>query len=273
MTVCKVMNLIRLLTYIKLLERIIKNMILQDKVAIVTGSSRGIGAAIAEKLALAGASVIVNYSSSASHAEQVVSNITSAGGKAIAVKASVNSEEDIKMLFATAEKEFSTTADILVNNAGITRDNLLIRMKNEEFDDVIDTNVRSIFLSTRLAAIQMMKKRYGKIINISSIVGFSGNPGQFNYVASKAALTGMTKSAALELASRGIRVNAIAPGFIETDMTAALKDEFKDEYKKKIPLKSFGTANDVAEAALYLASPVSDYMTGQTLHLNGGLYL
>jgi len=248
-------------------------MVLQDKIAIVTGASRGIGKAIAIKLASSGASVIVNYSSSADQAEEVASLIRSTGGKAISFKASVNIEEEVKSLFGIAEKEFGSTVDILVNNAGITKDNLIIRMKNSEFDDVIDINLRSVFFTTRLAAKTMIKKRYGKIINISSVVGFSGNAGQFNYVATKSAMIGMTKSAALELASRGIRVNAIAPGFIETDMTSVLTDEQKDKYIERIPLGYIGSTNDIAEASLYLASPVSDYMTGQTIHLNGGLYL
>ena len=174
--------------------------------------------------------------------------------------------------FSAVEKKLGPV-DILVNNAGITKDNLLMRMKTEEWDMVIDVNLKGAFLCTRRALKGMMKNRYGKIINISSVVGFSGNAGQFNYSATKAGVIGMTKSAALECASRGIRVNAVAPGFIETDMTASISDDMKAAYMEKIPLKSLGKPEDIANAVIYLASPLSDYMTGQTLHLNGGMYL
>ena len=175
-------------------------------------------------------------------------------------------------MFTAVEKSLGPV-DILVNNAGITKDNLLMRMKTEEWDSVIDVNLKGAFLCTRRAVKGMMKNRYGKIINISSVVGFAGNAGQFNYSATKAGIIGMTKSAALECASRGIRVNAVAPGFIETDMTASLSDDVKAAYMEKIPLKSLGKPEDIANAVVYLASPLSDYMTGQTLHLNGGMYL
>ncbi len=175
-------------------------------------------------------------------------------------------------MFSAVEKKLGPV-DILVNNAGITKDNLLMRMKTEEWDMVIDVNLKGAFLCTRRALKGMMKNRYGKIINISSVVGFSGNAGQFNYSATKAGVIGMTKSAALECASRGIRVNAVAPGFIETDMTASISDDMKAAYMEKIPLKSLGKPEDIANAVIYLASPLSDYMTGQTLHLNGGMYL
>lgn len=245
---------------------------LNDKIALVTGASRGIGKAIAIALAAAGAKVIVNYSSSESEATDVVKHITDAGGIAEAFKASVCNEEDVDAMFKAIEKSFGSV-DILVNNAGITKDNLLIRMKSEEWDKVLEVNLKGAFLCTKLAASAMMKKRYGKIINISSVVGFSGNAGQFNYCATKAGLIGMTKSAALELGGRGIRVNAVAPGFIDTDMTAKLTENFKEEYMKKIPLKSFGKPEDVSQAVLFLASSASDYITGQTIHVNGGLYL
>lgn len=246
---------------------------LKDKIAIVTGASRGIGRTVAKELAKAGAKVCVNYASSADSANELVSEIVASGGTAFAFKASVNNEEEVNAMFAETESRFGASLDILVNNAGITKDNLIIRMKNEEWDEVIDINLKGVFLCMRLAAKSMMKKRYGKIINISSVVGFTGNAGQLNYTAAKAGVIGMTKSAALELASRGIRVNAIAPGFIGTDMTAKLPDAIRDEFLKKIPLKEIGKPEDISKAVLYLASPDSDYMTGQTLHLNGGLYL
>lgn len=248
-----------------------KNM-LKDKVALVTGASRGIGKAIAIHLAANGAKVAINYSSSESSAIEVAEIIKKNGGTAEIFKARVNVESEVEEMFTAIEKSLGVV-DILVNNAGITKDNLLMRMKTEEWDSVIDVNLKGTFLCTRRAVKGMMKNRYGKIINISSVVGFAGNAGQFNYSATKAGVIGMTKSAALELASRGIRVNAVAPGFIETDMTASLTDEVKAAYLEKIPLKSLGKPEDIANAVAYLASPLSDYMTGQTLHLNGGMYL
>lgn len=245
---------------------------LKDKVALVTGASRGIGKAIALALAENGAAVAVNYSSSEASAVEVAELIGKNGGKAEIFKARVNVEAEVEEMFSAVEKSLGPV-DILVNNAGITKDNLLMRMKTEEWDSVIDVNLKGAFLCTRRAVKGMMKNRYGKIINISSVVGFAGNAGQFNYSATKAGIIGMTKSAALECASRGIRVNAVAPGFIETDMTASLSDDVKAAYMEKIPLKSLGKPEDIANAVVYLASPLSDYMTGQTLHLNGGMYL
>ncbi len=245
---------------------------LKDKVALVTGASRGIGKAIALGLAENGAAVAVNYSSSEESALEVAELIQKNGGKAEIFKARVNVEAEVEEMFSGVEKSLGPV-NILVNNAGITKDNLLMRMKTEEWDSVIDVNLKGVFLCTRRAVKSMMKNRYGKIINISSVVGFSGNAGQFNYTAAKAGIIGMTKSAALEFASRGIRVNAVAPGFIETDMTASLPDDVKAAYMEKIPLKSLGRPEDIANAVVYLASPLSDYMTGQTLHLNGGIYL
>lgn len=245
---------------------------LKDKVALVTGASRGIGKAIAIALAHQGAKVAINYSSSDDAAIEVCEIIRKNGGTAEIFKAKVNVEEEVDSMFAAIEEKLGSV-EILVNNAGITKDNLLMRMKTEEWDNVIDVNLKGAFLCTRRVLKGMMKARYGKIINISSVVGFSGNAGQFNYSATKAGIIGMTKSAALELGSRGIRVNAVAPGFIETDMTAVLTDEVKAAYMEKIPLKALGKVEDIANAVVYLASPLSDYMTGQTLHLNGGLYL
>lgn len=245
---------------------------LKDKVALVTGASRGIGKAIALSLAENGAAVAINYSSSEASALEVAEIIRKNGGKAEIFKARVNEEAEVEEMFTAIEKSLGPV-DILVNNAGITKDNLIMRMKTEEWDSVIDVNLKSTFLCTRRALKAMMKNRYGKIINLSSVVGFSGNAGQFNYSATKAGVIGMTKSAALECASRGIRVNAVAPGFIETDMTASLSDDVKAAYMEKIPLKLLGKPEDIANAVVYLASPLSDYMTGQTLHLNGGMYL
>ena len=245
---------------------------LKGKVALVTGASRGIGKAIALGLAENGAAVAVNYSSSESSALEVAEIIRKNGGKAEIFKARVNEEAEVEEMFSAVEKKLGPV-DILVNNAGITKDNLLMRMKTEEWDMVIDVNLKGAFLCTRRALKSIKKNRYGKIINISSVVGFSGNAGQFNYSATKAGVIGMTKSAALECASRGIRVNAVAPGFIETDMTASISDDMKAAYMEKIPLKSLGKPEDIANAVIYLASPLSDYMTGQTLHLNGGMYL
>ena len=245
---------------------------LKGKVALVTGASRGIGRAIALALAENGAAVAVNYSSSESSALEVAELIRKNGGKAEIFKAGINIETEVEEMFSAIEKSLGPV-DILVNNAGITKDNLLMRMKTEEWDSVIDVNLKGTFLCTRRAVRGMMKNRYGKIINISSVVGFTGNAGQFNYSATKAGVIGMTKTAALEFASRSIRVNAVAPGFIETDMTASLPDDVKAAYMEKIPLKSLGRPEDIANAVVYLASPLSDYMTGQTLHLNGGMYL
>lgn len=246
---------------------------LKDKIAVVTGASRGIGKAIAIELAKAGAKVAVNYSSSQNEAEEVVKIITDNGGVAFAVKASVNVGEEVEAMFKAVEENLGGSCDILVNNAGITKDNLLIRMKDEEFDKVIDVNLKGVFLCTRLVAKSMMKKKYGKIINISSVVGFSGNAGQFNYCATKSGVIGMTKSAAIELASKGVRVNAVAPGFIDTDMTSALPENIKNAMIEKVPLKSVGVGSDIAKAVLFLASSDSDYITGQTIHVNGGLYM
>ena len=245
---------------------------LKGKVALVTGASRGIGKAIALALAENGAAVAVNYSSSEASALEVAEIIRKNGGRAEIIKARVNVDSEVEEMFTAVEKSLGPF-DIFVNNAGITKDNLLMRMKTEEWDSVIDVNLKGAFLCTRRAVKGMMKNRYGKIINISSVVGFAGNAGQFNYSATKAGIIGMTKSAALECASRGIRVNAVAPGFIETDMTASLSDDVKAAYMEKIPLKSLGKPEDIANAVVYLASPLSDYMTGQTLHLNGGMYL
>lgn len=245
---------------------------LTGKTAIITGASRGIGAEIAKRFAKAGANVVVNYSGSQQKAEAVVEAIEENGGKAIAVKANVADAEAVK---AMVEETMSTfgTVDILVNNAGITRDNLMMRMKDDEWDDVINTNLKGVFVCTKAVTRQMMKQRSGRIVNIASIVGVMGNAGQANYVASKAGVIGLTKTTARELASRGITANAVAPGFITTDMTDQLNEEIQKSMMSQIPLGRFGKPEEVAKAALFLASDEASYMTGQTLHLDGGMVM
>ncbi|MCP6681436.1 3-oxoacyl-[acyl-carrier-protein] reductase [Bacillus nakamurai] len=245
---------------------------LNEKTAVVTGASRGIGRAIALDLAKNGANVVVNYSGNEAKANEVVDEIKSLGRNAIAVKADVSNPEEVQNMMKEAIAEFSSI-DILVNNAGITKDNLLMRMKENEWDDVININLKGVFNCTKAVTRQMMKQRSGRIINVSSIVGVSGNPGQANYVAAKAGVIGLTKSSAKELASRNITVNAIAPGFISTDMTDKLSKEVQDEMLKQIPLARFGDPGDVSSVVTFLASEGSRYMTGQTLHIDGGMVM
>ncbi|WP_077617786.1 3-oxoacyl-[acyl-carrier-protein] reductase [Bacillus sinesaloumensis] len=245
---------------------------LNGKVALVTGASRGIGRTIALELAKAGAKVAVNYSGSEQKANEVVDEIKALGQEAVAIQANVSDSESVTNMVKEVISTFGSL-DILVNNAGITRDNLLMRMKEEEWDDVININLKGVFLCTKAVTRQMMKQRSGKIINIASIVGVSGNPGQANYVAAKAGVIGLTKTAAKELASRNINVNAVAPGFITTDMTDKLPDDVKNEMLKLIPLARFGDTTDISGAVLFLASDNSTYMTGQTLHIDGGMVM
>ncbi|MDQ0427804.1 3-oxoacyl-[acyl-carrier protein] reductase [Planomicrobium stackebrandtii] len=245
---------------------------LAGKTAIITGASRGIGAEIARKFAADGAKVVVNYSGSQEKAEAVVADIQANGGEAIAVKANVSDAESVKAMVDETMKTFGSV-DILVNNAGITRDNLMMRMKDDEWDDVININLKGVFICTKAVTRQMMKQRAGRIVNIASIVGVMGNAGQANYVASKAGVIGLTKTTARELASRGITANAVAPGFITTDMTDQLTDEVQKAMLEQIPLNRFGAPEDVAKAALFLASDDASYMTGQTLHLDGGMVM
>ncbi len=244
--------------------------ILIDKVALVTGASRGIGREIAQTLAAYGASVIVNYNGSKDRADEVVEMISAAGGKAIAVKADVAKAEEIARLFEEAQAAFGRI-DILVNNAGITRDNLILKMSEEEYDTVLDTNLKGAFLCMKHAAKIMLRQKNGRIINISSISGIAGNAGQANYCAAKAGLIGLTKSLAKELGSRGITVNAVAPGFIETEMTEKLSEQVKEGMLAQIPLKRAGSVKDIAEAVAFLASERAAYITGQTLSVNGGM--
>ncbi|UJF25787.1 3-oxoacyl-[acyl-carrier-protein] reductase [Planococcus sp. 107-1] len=245
---------------------------LAGKTAIITGASRGIGAEIARKFSEAGAKVVVNYSGSQEKAEAVVAEIQEKGGEAIAVKANVSDSDAVKSMIDETMKAFGSI-DILVNNAGITRDNLMMRMKDDEWDDVINTNLKGVFICTKGVTRQMMKQQAGRIINIASIVGVMGNAGQANYVAAKAGVIGLTKTTARELASRNITANAVAPGFITTDMTDALGDDIQKAMLSQIPLGRFGKPEEVAKAALFLASDDSSYMTGQTLHLDGGMVM
>ena len=247
-------------------------MLLDGKVALVTGASRGIGRAVAIALAKAGALVAVNYAGNVKAAEEVQQIITQAGGKAILVQGDVAQAEVVDEMMKTVMDEFGRI-DILVNNAGITRDGLLMRMKECDWDAVIDTNLKGIFHCTKAAAKHMMKARSGRIINMTSVVGLIGNAGQTNYAAAKAGVTGFSKSAAKELASRGITVNMVAPGFIDTDMTAVLPEKVREEMVKGIPMGRMGTPEEVAEAVLFLASDQASYITGQIINLDGGMVM
>ena len=243
---------------------------LKGKVALITGASRGIGKEIALTLSSYGATVIINYNGSKERAGEVLSEITKNQGNAIVYQADVSDFEAVKKMVSDIKEQFGTI-DIVVNNAGITRDNLILRMSEDEFDDVLSVNLKGVFNCVRNVSPLMLKKRYGKIINISSIVGIRGNAGQINYSASKAGVIGLTKSLAKELGSRGITVNAVAPGYVNTDMTQDLKDEWKDQIKEQVPLKKFGEVADIAQTVAFLASDYSSYITGQTIQVDGGL--
>lgn len=245
---------------------------LAGKVALVTGASRGIGKAIACKLAREGAKVIINYNGSKEKAEAVKSEIEAAGGQAEVYQCDVSDYTACETFIQTVIKE-EGSLDILVNNAGITKDGLLMKMSEGDFDKVLDTNLKGAFNTIRFASRQMLRQKGGRIINMSSVVGVSGNAGQANYAASKAGVIGLTKAAARELASRGITVNAIAPGFIETDMTDVLSDKVKEASEAQIPLGHFGKPEDVAAAAAFLASEEAGYITGQVLHVDGGMVM
>ena len=243
---------------------------LSGKVALVTGAGRGIGRAIALTLAGYGADVAVNYSGSKEAAEKTADEIRALGRRAIAVRADISKEEECAELFQRVRQELGVV-DILVNNAGITRDGLAVRMTEQEFDAVIDTNLKGAFFCMKLAGKQMMKKRSGRIISISSISGVRGNAGQINYCAAKAGLIGMTKCLAKELAGRSITVNAVAPGYIDTDMTAVLPEKVKEAVLAQVPLGSMGRPEDIAEAVAFLASEHARYITGQVLSVDGGM--
>ncbi len=242
------------------------------KSALVTGASRGIGRSIALQLAEEGYNVAVNYAGSKEKAEAVVEEIKAKGVDSFAIQANVADADEVKAMIKEVVSQFGSL-DVLVNNAGITRDNLLMRMKEQEWYDVIDTNLKGVFNCIQKATPQMLRQRSGAIINLSSVVGAVGNPGQANYVATKAGVIGLTKSAARELASRGITVNAVAPGFIVSDMTDALSDELKEQMLTQIPLARFGQDTDIANTVAFLASDKAKYITGQTIHVNGGMYM
>ena len=246
-------------------------MTLQGKVAIVTGGTRGIGRAVAVALAREGAAVTL-CARDLSQAEKVAADLRSSGAQALAVKADVAQASDVEEMVEACLARFERV-DILVNNAGITRDGLLLKMKDEDWEAVLNVNLRGTFYCTRAVLRPMIKQRAGRIINITSVVGVMGNPGQANYAASKAGIIGLTKAVAKEVVSRGITVNAVAPGFIETEMTGSLNPELKARMLAQIPLGRFGTPEEVAALVLFLASDRAAYITGQVLHVNGGLWM
>jgi 3-oxoacyl-[acyl-carrier protein] reductase len=243
----------------------------RGQVGIVTGGARGIGKAIAEGLAKSGVDLVI-AGRNLDAANETAAALTAFGVKAMGVKLDVSNSEEVEKTFEGIRKEFQRI-DILINNAGITKDGLLLRMSEAAWDSVIDINLKGVFLCSREAIKDMAKQRYGRIVNITSVAAFMGNPGQANYSASKAGIVGFTKTIAREYAIRGITVNAVAPGFIETAMTDVLSDRVKEEMKKLIPLGRFGTVEDVANAVIFLASPDSGYITGQVIHVNGGMYM
>jgi len=245
---------------------------LQGKTALITGSARGIGRSIALAMAKEGANIIVNYPDGVPVPDDVVAELKELGVEAVALKADISNSTEAEAMVDEAVKIFGKI-DILVNNAGITRDNLLIRMKEDEWDDVLRINLKGSFIMTKLVGKAMLKKKSGHIVNISSVVGVMGNAGQANYSASKAGLIGLTKSAAKEFASRGITVNAVAPGFIRTAMTDKLPDEVKAKYNEAIPLGYMGEVEDIAEAVLFFSSDSARYITGQVLVVDGGLHI
>jgi 3-oxoacyl-[acyl-carrier protein] reductase len=243
----------------------------KGQVALITGGTRGIGAAIAEALARQGANVVV-ASRNAEEARDNATKLSALGIKALGVKLDVSKSEEVLKVFEEIRAEFQRI-DILINNAGITKDGLLLRMKEEAWDSVIDINLKGVFLCTREALKDMVSQKYGRIVSVTSVAAFMGNPGQANYGASKAGIVGFTKTVAKEYANRGITVNAVAPGFIETAMTDVLKDTIKEEIKKLIPMGKFGKVEDIARAVVFLASPQAEYITGHVIHVNGGMYM
>ncbi|HBT49454.1 MAG: dehydrogenase [Caldanaerobacter subterraneus] len=247
-------------------------MVNEKRVAFVTGGSRGIGRAIAVRLAKDGFNIAITYVKDDKSAEEVVEEVKKHGVDALAIKCDVSKYHEVEKAVEKVIEEFGSI-DVVVNNAGITKDNLILKMEEEEWDQVIDVNLKGAFNVIKFASKYMIKKRKGKIINISSVVGLMGNVGQANYAASKAGIIGLTKSVAKELASRGITVNAVAPGFIETDMTNVLKEDIKEAMLKSIPLKRAGKPEEVAEVVAFLASSASDYITGQVINVDGGMVM
>jgi 3-oxoacyl-[acyl-carrier protein] reductase len=246
--------------------------LLEGKIAIITGASRGIGKGIAEKFITQGATVVFTYASSDEKARALENELAAMGGNAKGYKSDASDFNASQTLVDQVIKDFGTV-DILINNAGITRDNLLMRMSEEQWDEIMQVNLKSVFNLTKAVIKPMLKARTGSIVNMSSVVGVKGNAGQSNYAASKAGIIGFTKSVAAELGSRNIRCNAIAPGFIETEMTGALNEEVVKQWREAIPLKRGGSTDDVANATLFLASDMSSYITGQTLHVCGGMLM
>jgi 3-oxoacyl-[acyl-carrier protein] reductase len=243
---------------------------LTNRVALVTGASRGIGRAVALKLAECGAKIVINYKQSAAQAEKVAEQIRSQGGQCLTAQGDVAVAADVERVFQAAQQSFGRV-DILVNNASINRDTLILRMSEQDWDEVLSTDLRGAFLCTKAALRSMMRERWGRVINISSLAGLLGNAGQANYSAAKAGLIGLTKAVAREMGSRGITVNALAPGFIETDMTRDLPQSLKDEALRRIVLGRAGKPEDVAGAVVFLASDEASYITGQVLAVDGGL--
>ncbi|RJX24864.1 MAG: 3-oxoacyl-[acyl-carrier-protein] reductase [Desulfurivibrio sp.] len=247
-------------------------MSLDGKIAVVTGGSRGIGKAVCLRLAGLGATVVVNYVSRPDAAEATVAAIKDAGGQAAAYQFNVADALQVQAAFKKILADFGRV-DILVNNAGITRDGLIAMMKEQAWDEVLDTNLKGAFNCIKAASRPMMKQRWGRIVSITSVIGFAGNAGQANYAAAKAGMVGLTRSVAKELASRGVTVNGVAPGYIDTDMTRELAEEVTEKIKAEIPMNSLGTVEDVAAAVAYLASEEARYVTGQFIHVNGGMFM
>ena len=245
-------------------------MSLKRKIVLVTGGSRGIGRAIALAFAGEGADVIINYTGDEENAKNVMKEIEKFGVKGLAIRANISKAEEVDSMFDKIKEDFDVV-DILINNAGITRDSLFIAMKEKDWDEVIEVNLKGMFLCTKAVIRKMLRQRYGRIINISSVVGVIGNPGQTNYCASKAGVIGFTKSLAREVASRNITVNAIAPGFIKTDMTEALPEDIKESMIGAIPMGRYGNPEDIANIAVFLSSEKADYITGQIIHIDGGM--
>lgn len=245
---------------------------LKNKTAVVTGATRGIGRKIAFELVKNGASIAINYRTLNSELEKLIEELKTFGTEVFAIKCDISKEEEIVNFIKEAKNSLGSI-DVLVNNAGITKDGLLLRMKEKEFSDVLDVNLKGTFITTREVSSVMVKQRYGKIINISSVVGIIGNAGQCNYAASKAGVIGFSKSIARELAGRNINVNVVAPGFIDTDMTEVLSEKVKESMMQNIPLKRMGDPQDVANVVLFLASDLSNYITGQVINVDGGMVM